>query len=132
MPLVQKTLGSTAYYTDGMNFYTFHVVRSKDDALWKFACLDLGISGKPTTTEQQAKVNDLAGTGVNQRTKYLLLKDGQAASISYQNTGNAILNINDVILRKVNAPSIGTVKCPHCATTVLPGPTCPACSKPLS
>jgi len=115
-----------------VNFYTFHVVRSKDDTLWKIACTDLGIAGKPTTTEQQAKVNDLAGTDINQRTKYLLLKDDQAASISYQNTGNAILNINDFILRKVNAPSIGTVKYPHCATTVLPGPTCAACSKPLS
>ena len=133
MSLVQKTIGNTTYYTDGVNYYTFHVVRSKDDALWKFACIDLGIVGKPTSTEQQARVNNLAGMGVNQRTKYLLLKNGQAVAIPYQKTGNAILNVNDVILRRVDPPAAaGLVKCPHCASSVPPGPTCKMCGKPLT
>jgi hypothetical protein len=131
--LVQKSIGNTTYYTDGVNYYTFHVVRSKDDALWKFACIDLGIVGKPTVTEQQARVNDLAGTGVNHRTKYLLLKNGQAVAIPYHNTGNAILNVNDVILRRVAPPpSVGLVKCPHCASSVLPGPVCSMCGGKLT
>jgi hypothetical protein len=44
MTLVQQTVGNTAYYTDGVNYYTFHVVSSPSDALWIFACMDLGIT----------------------------------------------------------------------------------------
>lgn len=131
MTLVQKTINNTAYYTDGVNYYTFHVINSKSDPLYIFACMDLGIARRSNfTPEEQAKINDLAGTGMYQKTKYLLLKNGQAIPMPYNLT---VPNINpgDVILRQVSPQSVGTVKCPHCASSVLPGPTCSACGKPL-
>jgi hypothetical protein len=131
MTIVQKTIGNTTYYTDGMNFYTFHVVMSKNDELWKFACIDLGIPGKPFSSEQEKRINDLAGTGMYQKTKYLLLKNGQVGPVPY-NLSVPNIHPGDIILRQVPAPTASTVKCPHCATSVLPGPTCSACGKPLS
>lgn len=131
MTLAQKTIGNTTYYTDGVSYYTFHIINSKSDPFWVFACMDLGITKRSNfTTEEQAKINDLAGTGMYQKTKYLLLKNGQAIPMPYNLT---VPNINpgDVILRQVSPPSVGTVKCPHCASSVLPGPTCSACGKPL-
>lgn len=133
MTLVQKNIGNATYYTDDANYYTFHIVSSKDDALYKFACLDLGISIKPSfTAEESARINDLAGTGLQQKTKYLLLKNGQAVQVPYHNTGLADLHVGDVLLRQVGRPAAGLVKCPHCASLVSPGPVCSACGKQLT
>jgi hypothetical protein len=131
MALAQKTIGNKAYYTDGVNYYTFHVISSKSDPFWKFAAQDLGIN-KATgfTPDEEKRINDLAGTGMHQKTKYLLLKNGQAVPMPYKISVPDV-KPGDVILRQVPAPTIGTVKCPHCASTVLPGPTCSACGKPL-
>ena len=133
MTLVQKPIGNTTYYTDGVNYYTFHVVGSKPEPLYVFACRDLGITkASGFTTEETARINDLAGTGVKQKTKYLLLKNGQAVSVSYHITGKADLHAGDILLRHVAAPpAAGLVRCPHCASSVLPGPVCSACGKPL-
>lgn len=131
MTLVQKTINNTAYYTDGVNYYTFHIINSKSDPLYIFACMDLGIARRSNfTPEEQAKINDLAGTGMYQKTKYLLLRNGQAIPMPY-NLTMPDFHPGDVILRPVSPPSMGTVKCPHCASSVLPGPTCSACGKPL-
>ena len=133
MALVQKNIGNTTYYTDGVNYYTFHVFNSTSDALWIFACMDLGITKRSGfTTDEEARINDLAGTGTRQKTKYLLLKNGQAAQIPYHITGAADLHPGDVILLQVPAPAVGLVKCPHCASNVLPGPVCSACGKQLT
>ena len=133
MTLVQKNIGNTTYYTDGVNYYTFHVVSSKSDALWIFACMDLGITKRSGfTTEESARINDLAGTGIQQKTKYLLLKNGQAVPVPYLNVGLADLHVGDILLRHVAPPSVGLVKCPHCASSVLPGPVCSACGKQLT
>jgi hypothetical protein len=133
MPLVQKNIGNTVYYTDGANYYTFHIVSKPSDGLYLFAAKDLGINKTSGfTAEESAKINDLAGTGTQKRTKYLLLKNNQAVPMPYHVTGNPQIQANDVILRQVATPSVGKVKCPHCASTVLPGPTCSACGKPLT
>ena len=131
MALVQKTIGNTTYYTDGVNYYTSHMVSSKSDPLWKFAAQDLGIN-KATgfTPDEETRINDLAG-GINQKTKYLLLKNGQAVPMPYNFTVPDI-NPGDIILRHVAPPSVGLVKCPHCASSVLPGSVCSACGKPLT
>ena len=132
MALVQKTIGNAAYYTDGVSYYTFHTVNSKSDALYIFACIDLGITKRSGfTTEESARINDLAGTGLKQKTKYLLLKNGQPVPVPYLVTGMADLHVGDILLRKVAPPSTGLVKCPHCASSVVSGPTCSACGKPL-
>ncbi len=132
MTLVQKNINNTMYYTDGVNYYTFHQVTSTTDALWMFACMDLGITKRSGfTTEETARINDLAGTGLQQKTKYLLLKDGQAVPVPYLNVGLADLHVGDVLLRKVTPPA-GLVRCPHCASLVLPGPVCSACGKQLT
>jgi len=132
MTLVQKSIGNTAYYTDGVNYYTFHVVSSKPEPLYIFACMDLGITKRSDfSTDEAARINDLAGTGVKQKTKYLLLKNGQAVQVPYHDTGSADLHTGDILLRHVAPPSVGLVKCPHCASSVLPGPVCSACGKPL-
>lgn len=132
MTLVQKTISNTTYYTDGVNYYTFHVINSKSDPLYIFACLDLGITKRDNFTDDEKKrINDLAGTGMYQKTKYLLLKNGQAVQMPY-NLTMPDLHPGDVILRQVAAPSVGTVKCRHCASNVLPGPTCSACGQPLT
>ena len=132
MTLVQKNIGGIVYYTDGVNYYTFHVVSSSSEALWMFACKDLGITKRSGfTTEESTRINELAGTGIQQKTKYLLLKNGQPAPVPYHNTGKADLRVGDILLRRV-APPTGLVKCPHCASSVPPGPTCSACGKPLA
>jgi hypothetical protein len=132
MTLVQKTIGNTAYYTDGVNYYTFHVIGSKVEPLYIFACRDLGITkSSGFTAEESARINDLAGTGKNQKTKYLLLKNGQAVQMPYKLTVPD-LRPGDTILRQVTPPSAGLVKCPHCASTVARGQVCSACGKPLS
>ena len=132
MTLVQKNIGNAAYYTDGVNYYTFHVVSPKPEPLYVFACKDLGITkSSGFTTEETARINDLAGTGVQQKTKYLLLKNGQAVPVPYHITGLADLHGGDILLRHVSPPA-GLVKCPHCASLVLPGPTCSACGKQLT
>jgi hypothetical protein len=132
MPLAQKTIGNTNYYTDGVNYYTFHVINSKSEPLYIYACMDLGINKRSGfTPEEEKRINDLAGTGMYQKTKYLLLKNGQAVPMPYKLTVPD-LKPGDVILRQVPAPAVGTVKCPHCASTVLPGPTCSACGKSLT
>ena len=133
MTLVQKTLGNTTYYTDGVNYFTFHVINSKSDPLWIFACMDLGITKRSGfTTEETARINDLAGgTGLFEKTKYLLLKNGQAVPMPYNFTVPD-LHPGDVILRQVAPPAVGLVKCPHCASSVLPGPVCSACGGKLA
>lgn len=131
MALVQTTIGNTAYYTDGVNYYTFHTIQTKTDPLYIYACMDLGITKRSGfTSDEQARINDLAGTGMHQKTKYLLLENGQAVPMPYNLTLPDI-NPGDVILRKVPAPAVGMVKCPHCASTVPPGRTCSACGQPL-
>lgn len=134
MALVQQTINNTAYYTDGVNYYTFHIVSNPTDGLYLFAAKDLGINKTSGfTAEESAKINDLAGTGTQQRTKYLLLKNGMAVQMPYHITGAPDIQAGEVILRSVPAPSsVGMVKCPHCASTVRPGPTCSACGKPLT
>jgi hypothetical protein len=132
MTLAQKIIGNTNYYTDGVNYYTFHVINSKSEPLYIYACMDLGINKRSGfTPDEEKKINDLAGTGMYQKTKYLLLKNGQAVPMPY-NLTVPDLNPGDVILRQVSAPAMGTVKCPHCASNVLPGPTCSACGRPLT
>ena len=132
MALAQRTIGNTAYYTDGVNYYTSHIVSSKSDPLYIFACRDLGINKTSGfTPDEQARINDLAGTGMYQKTKYLLLKNGQAVQMPYNLTVPDI-NPGDVILRQVPPPAVGLVKCPHCASSVPPGPVCSACGKPLT
>ena len=132
MTLVQKTTNNTPYYTDGVNYYTFHVVSSKPEALYIFACRDLGIiETKSFTTEESARINDLAGTGIQHKTKYLLLKNGQAVPVPYHMTGSADLHAGDILLRHA-APPAGLVQCPHCASRVPSGPVCSACGKPLT
>ena len=134
MTLVQKNVGNITYYTDGVNYYTFHVVSSKSDALWTFACIDLGITKRSGfSTEETARINDLAGTGLQQKTRYLLLKGGNTAPVPYLNTGTPDIHPNDILLRHVPAPTgTGMVVCPHCASHVMAGPTCSACGKPLT
>ena len=132
MALAPRTIGNTVYYTDGINYYTSHIVRSKSDPLYIFACRDLGINkASGFTPDEQARINDLAGTGMYQKTKYLLLKNGQAVQMPYNLTVPDI-NPGDVILRQVPPPAVGLVKCPHCASSVLPGPVCSACGKQLT
>ena len=132
MALAQRTIGNTVYYTDGVNYYTSHIVSSKSDPLYIFACRDLGINKTSGfTPDEQARINDLAGTGMYQKTKYLLLKNGQAVQMPYNLTVPDI-NPGDIILRQVPPPAMGLVKCPHCASSVPPGPVCSACGKQLT
>ena len=132
MPLVQKVIGNTTFYTDGINYYTFHVVASRKDALWIFACMDLGITKRSGfTTEETARINDLAGTGIQQKTKYLLLKNGQAVAVPYHSAGLADLHVSDILLRHVDTPA-SLIRCPHCGSLVAPGPVCSACGKKIT
>jgi len=76
MPLVQKAVGSTTYYTDGVNYYLFHPVNAPKDALTEFASRELGIPMKPKFAEEESKrLAQLAGTGVNQETKVRTLEE---------------------------------------------------------
>jgi hypothetical protein len=132
MTLVQKTIGNTAYYTDGVSYYTFHVINSKTDPLYIYACMDLGINKRSGfTQDEETRINDLAGTGMHQKTKYLLFRNGQAVPMPY-NVMLPDINPGDIILRQVPPPSTGFVKCPKCSSTVLPGPTCSVCGTPLT
>ena len=91
MTVIRKTIGNATYYTDGANSYTFHIINSKSDRLWVFACMDLGITKRDGFTEdEKTRINDLAGTGMYQKTKYLLLKNGQALQMPYNLTVPAI------------------------------------------
>ncbi len=131
MPLVQSAINGTSYYTDGGKYYTFHIINSRTDPFYLFACRDLGINkSSGFTPDEQAKINDLAGTGIYQKTKYLLLKNGQAVPMPYKISVPDV-KPGDIILRQVAAPSAGLVKCPHCASSVVRGPTCSMCGKPL-
>lgn len=132
MPLVHKTINGTLYYTDGVKYYTFHRINTKTDPFYIFACRDLGINKTSGfTPDEEKRINDLAGTGIHQKTKYLLLKNGQAMQMPYRISVPDV-NPGDIILRSVPAPSVGMVKCPHCASTVASGPTCSACGRPLT
>jgi hypothetical protein len=131
MTLVQKTINNTAYYTDGINYYTYHLAGSGSDPLWIFAAMDLGFNHNSLSEDQKAKVNDLAGTSINHKTKYLLLRNGKAEPMPYRGTVPAF-NGGDIILRQVPIPTVGMVKCPNCASIVPPGSTCMLCGKPLA
>jgi hypothetical protein len=138
MTLVQKNINNTMYYTDGVNYYTFHVVNVPKDALTEFACRELGIPMKPQfTQDESARLAQLAGTGIQNRTKYELLKNGQAVPVPYHLVGAPKLNTGDILLHKVAAPSgssappAGLIKCRHCSSETPPGPTCKWCGKPL-
>ena len=133
MPLVQKTLNNTTYYTDNVNYYLFHMVNVPKNALTEFACLELGIPMKPQfTPEESARIGQLAGTGTQNKTKYQLLKNGGAVPVPYLITGHPDIRPGDIILRKVAAPAAaGLIKCRNCASLTPPGPTCKVCGKPL-
>jgi hypothetical protein len=133
MPLAQKIVGSTTYYTDGVNYYLFHPVNAPKDALTEFACRELGIPMKPKFTEEESKrLAQLAGTGVQNKTKYELLKNGQAVPVPYHVTGHPAIQKGDILLRRVAPPAgAGLIKCRHCASDTPPGPTCRVCGKPL-
>jgi|GEM_PF-2326022 len=135
MPLSQSTINGTSYYTDGVKYYTFHRIVTDKDPFYIFACRDLGIpETKKFTPDEEKRINDLAGTGMHQKTKYLLLKNGQATQMPYR-VSVPDVKPGDIILREVAAPPrqapTNLVKCPHCASTVPPGPTCSMCGKPL-
>ena len=126
MTLVQKPINNTMYYTENNEYYTFHTVKSGKDTLWSFACMELGITKVTGLTQNEInKINDLAGTGPDHPTKFLLLKDGKATKVPYLANKNPDLHLNNIILRLV------TVTCPHCASKVPPGTSCYACGKPL-
>lgn len=133
MPLVQKAIGSTTYYTDNVNYYLYHVVNVPKHALTEFACRELGIPMKSEfTLDESAKLAQLAGTGVQNKTKYELLKNGQAVPVPYHLTGHPDIHPGDIILRKVAPPpATGLIKCRHCNSDTPPGPTCKVCGRPL-
>jgi len=132
MALVQKTIGNTTYYTDNVSYFTFHIIKSRKDPLYLFASQDLGINKTANfTPDEAARINDLAGTNLPHKTKYLLLKMGEAIEMPYRGSVPDI-NPGDIILRRVNPPTVGMVKCPHCSSTVPPGPICMVCQKPLT
>ena len=136
MTLVQKNINNKQYYTDDVNYYTFHVVGLKPEPLYEFACRDLGITKRSGfTQDEETRINDLAGTGagVQQKTKYLLLKNGQAVTVPYHNIGKADLHAGDILLRKVSHPSAaGLIKCPHCESDTPPGTNCKVCGWQLT
>jgi len=138
MTLVQQTINNVQYYTDGANYYLFYVVNVPKSALMEFACRELGIPLKPSfNPDESARINQLAGTGVQQKTVYQLLKNGQAVPVPYHLVGAPKLNTGDILLRKVNPPAgsvtppAGMIKCPHCASNTPPGRNCAVCGKPL-
>ncbi len=105
MPLVQKTVNGTEYYTDDQVYYTFHRVQAATDTLWDFACVELGIIDQTRFTSQQTKdITDLAGIGPRFPTKFLLLKNGNAIPIVYLTNGSPNLQPNDIILRSAVYP----------------------------
>jgi hypothetical protein len=127
MTLVQKPIKDKTYYTEDNEYYSFHTVKSSKDTLWGFASMELGITRVAGLTQDEInKINELAGTGPDHPTKFLLLKDGKPVKVPYLANKNPDIHINDIVLRQV------TVRCPHCASKVPPGKDCYACGKPLS
>ncbi|MCI0552174.1 MAG: hypothetical protein L0287_14580 [Anaerolineae bacterium] len=61
MAISQKTISNKAYYTDGVNYYTFHVIESKSDPFWKFAAQDLGINKATGFTPDEEKKDQRPG-----------------------------------------------------------------------
>jgi hypothetical protein len=107
MTLVQKTINGTEYYTDDKVYYTFHQVKVATDTLWRFACMDLGITKKSGFTSQETKnITDLAGIGLLHPTKFLLLKNGNAIPVPYLANSGSNLHPNDIILRSALDPAV--------------------------
>lgn len=137
MPLAQSTINGTSYYTDGVKYYTFHRINSRDDPFFIFACRDLGINKTSGfTPDEEKRINDLAGMGPYQKTKYLLLKNGQAIQMPYRISVPDV-NPGDIILREVAAPRqapapAGKVWHKGCASWSDPGINCSVCGKPLT
>lgn len=138
MALVQQTINNMQYYTDGANYYTFFIVNSPKSALTEFACRELGIPMKPRfNPDESTRINQLAGTGVKQKTVFQLLKNGQAAPVLYHLVGAPKLNQGDILLWKVNPPSgnpappAGWIKCPHCSSDTPRGTNCVKCGRQL-
>ena len=120
MTLVQKTINGTEYYTDDKVYYTFHQVKVATDTLWRFACMDLGITKETGFTSQETKnITDLAGIGPLHRTKFLLLKNGNAIPVPYLANGSN-LHPNDIILRSSLDPAIPKPIIPPVTTVVSP------------
>ena len=107
MTLVQKSINGIEYYTDDKVYYTFHQVKNGGDTLWNFACMDLGINKDSGFTSQETKsITELAGIGPNRRTKFLLLRDGDAIPVPYLANGSSNLHPNDIILRSAVDPAV--------------------------
>jgi hypothetical protein len=107
MALVQKNINGTEYYTDDKVYYTFQEVKLPTDTLWDFARMDLGITKKTRFTSQETKdITDLAGIGPRHPTKFLLLKNGNAAPIVYLANGSPHLQPNDILLRSAVDPGL--------------------------
>jgi hypothetical protein len=106
MALVQKLINGTEYYTDDHVYYTFHEVKGAQDTLWRFACMELGITKQTGFDSRETKnISELAGIGSLHPTKFLLLKDGDAVPVPYRN-GSSSLQPNDIILRSTVAPAV--------------------------
>ena len=121
MALVQKSINGTDYYTDDKVYYTFHRVKAATDTLWSFACMDLGITKKTGFTSEETKnITDLAGISPLHPTKFLLLKNGNAISVSYLANGSSDLHVDDIILRPTADPRASK---PVTAVTPLPSAT---------
>lgn len=118
MTLVQKTINGTEYYTDDKVYYTFHQVKVATDTLWNFACMDLGITKKTGFDSQETKaITDLAGIGLLNPTKFLLLRNGNAIPVPYLANGSSNLQPNDIILLPAVDPLAPAT--PPTATTVV-------------
>jgi hypothetical protein len=121
MTLVQKTINGKEYYTDDKVYYTFHQVKVATDTLWRFACMDLGITKEAGFTSQETKnITDLAGIGSLHPTKFLLLKNGDAIPVPYLVNGGSDLHPNDIILRSSLDPAIPKPIIPPVTTVVSP------------
>ena len=120
MTLVQKSINGTEYYTDDKVYYTFHQVKVATDTLWRFACIDLGITKNASFTSQELKdITDLAGTGSLRPTEFLLLKNDNAIPVPYHN-GSSNLHPNDIILRSAADPTVPKSINPPARTVVTP------------
>ena len=106
MTLVQKSINGTEYYTDDEIYYTFHQVKAATDTLWRFACMELGVTKTTGFTSQELKnITELAGIGAQRPTKFLLLENGNAIPVPYLN-GSSNLQPDDIILRPVVDPTV--------------------------
>jgi hypothetical protein len=121
MPLVQKSINGTEYFTDDHVYYTFHQVKDAKDTLWSFACVDLGITKKTGFTSEETKnITDLAGIGPLHPTKFLLLRNGDAIPVPYLANGSSDLHPDDIILRAAVARAISKPNIPPVTTVVPP------------